>query len=167
MSRFRYNLIYRQGSENERVDALSQRDQDKPKEGDPCLSSRERKLLNPVIITKLWLESTEVAEGQDVFINKDLQSLWNQAIRQDQNFKRIIEAVQNEQRAWPRDLKGQIEGSDEPKPLKATIASSTFDRESGILRYQGRIWVPMYEPLTTAIIQNIHDAPSSGHPGRD
>ncbi|KAI0997451.1 hypothetical protein K3495_g10734 [Podosphaera aphanis] len=37
MSRFIYNLIYRKGSENERPDALSRRDQDKPKEGDPRL----------------------------------------------------------------------------------------------------------------------------------
>ncbi|KAI0997402.1 hypothetical protein K3495_g10783 [Podosphaera aphanis] len=167
MSRFRYNLIYRKGSENERPDALSRRDQDKPKEGDPHLLARERQLLNPVKITKLRLGDFEVAEGSEVFTNEDLQTLWNQAIKEDSKYVQIIDAIQSQQRTWPRDLKVQTEGSSEPKPLKATIASTYFDQESWLLRYQGRIWVPMHEPLTTAIIQNIHDAAVSGHPGRD
>lgn len=37
------------------------------------------------------------------------------------------------------------------------IAACSFDRHSGILYYQERIWVPLNELLTTALIQNIHD----------
>ncbi|POS84020.1 hypothetical protein EPUL_004205 [Erysiphe pulchra] len=161
---FRYRLVYRKGSENERADALSRRDQDKPMEGDPRLLSRERQLLNPVNITKLFLKDLEVAEGKDIFANEDLQALWNEALLQDTNYSRIIQAVQSNERGWPKDLKVQTEGSDEPKPLKATIASATFDQGKGLLYYQGRIWVPIYEPLTTALIQNTHDSTISGHP---
>ncbi|KAI0995137.1 hypothetical protein K3495_g13044 [Podosphaera aphanis] len=138
MSRFRYNLIYRKGSENERRDALSRRDQNKPKEGDPRLLARERQLLNPVKITKLRLGDFEVAEGSEVFTNEDLQTLWNQAIKEDSKYDQIIDAIQSQQRTWPRDLKVQTEGSSEPKPLKATIALTYFDQESGLLRYQAR-----------------------------
>lgn len=65
------------------------------------------------------------------------------------------------------DLKVQCEGSDEPKPLKAMIAACDFYSVTGALTYQGRIWVPLYEPLTTALVQNIHDVVISEHPGRD
>lgn len=47
------------------------------------------------------------------------------------------------------------------------IAACEFDEAVGVVRYQGRIWVPLYEPLTTALIQNIHDSAVAGHPGRD
>ncbi|KAI0994050.1 hypothetical protein K3495_g14133 [Podosphaera aphanis] len=167
MSRLRYNLVYRKGSENKRPDTFSRRDQDKPRDGDPRLLSRERQLLNPVKVKKLLLGCVEVAEEHQVFMNEDLQSLWDQALKEDQNYAQIIQAVQRNERTWPKDLKVQTEGLDGPKQLKATIASSIFDQESGILRYQGRIWVPLYEPLTTALIQNTHDSIISGHPGRD
>lgn len=52
MSRFRYNLQYIQGAQNERSDALSRRDQDKPKEGDSRLLSRERQVLNRMKICR-------------------------------------------------------------------------------------------------------------------
>ena len=32
---------------------------------------------------------------------------------------------------------------------------------------ENRIWVPDFEPLRTAIMQNIHDSHLVGHPGRD
>ncbi|KAI1000265.1 hypothetical protein K3495_g7933 [Podosphaera aphanis] len=107
------------------------------------------------------------AEGADIFVNEDLQSLWNQAVREDTKYAQIISAVQTNLRSWPKDLKVQPEGSDEAKPLKVTIASAELKQDRGLLCYQGRIWVPMNEPLTTALIQNIHDAATSGHPGRD
>ncbi|KAI0991567.1 hypothetical protein K3495_g16620, partial [Podosphaera aphanis] len=97
----------------------------------------------------------------------DLQTLWDQALENDQSFKIIVKAVRDNERQWPKDLRVQIEGSKELKPLKAMIAASSFDNETGILYYRGRTWVPQFEPLTTAIIQNIHNAVVSGHPGRD
>lgn len=167
MSRSRYNLQYRKGEDNRCPDALSRKDQDKPKEGDPRLLCRGRQLLNPVNIKKLLVKDVKLAEGKDFFENKDLQDLWNLALQNHIVFLQIVQAVKNDERAWPRDLKVQIEGSDDPKPLKAMIAASSFNNETGIFYYQGRVWVPMYEPLTTAIIQIIHNATVSGHPGRD
>lgn len=75
-----------------------------------------------------------------------------------------MQAVQNEEQSWPKDLMIQTKGSDKPKPLKAMTAACSYDDKARILRYQGRIWVPVYEPLITAIIRNIHDAAVSGHP---
>lgn len=167
MSRFRYTLQYRKGSENERSDALSRRDQDKPKEGDPRLLSRERQALIPVQIKKTNLDKLKLAEGQDIFMNQDLQNLWDLALYEDPAYSKIVQAVLDGEKAWPKDIKVKTEGSEEWKPLKATIAESSFDKNRRQLLYQGRLWIPMYEPLTTAIIQNVHDATVSGHPGRD
>ena len=167
LSKFRYELQYRKGSENELPDALSRRDQDRPREGDPRLLCRERKLLNPINIKKVLTSMAEIGKGNRVFVNEDLQLLWDRALEEDKTFVKIVQAVESDDRSWPTDLKVQIDGSDEMKPIKATIAACNFDCETGILYYEGRIWVPMYEPLTTAIIQNVHDAPISGHPGRD
>lgn len=167
MSRFRYSLEYRKGAENERSDALSRRDQDKPKEGDPRLLSRERQLLTPIAMKLLSVEGIELAEGSKIFVNEDLIALWNQALRQDPSYTKIVLAVRNGERMWPKDIKVQTEETEEPKPLKAMIAACSFDQEKGLLKYQGRLWIPLYEPLTTAIIQSIHDATVAGHPGRD
>ena len=97
--RFRYSIIYRKGVDNERPDALSRREQDKPREGDPRLLSQERQILNLVNITKLQLRNLEIAEGADIFVNEDLQSLWNQAVREDTKYAQIISAVQTNLRS--------------------------------------------------------------------
>ncbi|KAI1001397.1 hypothetical protein K3495_g6803 [Podosphaera aphanis] len=136
LSRFRYHLQHRKGLENERADAPSRKDQDKPKEGDLRLLSRERQVLNPAAVKRIEIRGLKVAEGNELFTNQDTQSLWNEALQKDPSFGRIIEAVHNSDRAWQKDLKVQIEGSEEPKPLKATITACRFNEGAGILRYQ-------------------------------
>ncbi|KAI0991290.1 hypothetical protein K3495_g16897, partial [Podosphaera aphanis] len=111
MSRFRYSLQYRKGEENDRPDALSRRDQDKPKEGDARILFRERRLLNPINLNKIFIDDLPLAEGREVFVNKDLQTLWDQALENDQSFKIIVKAVRDNERQWPKDLRVQIEGS--------------------------------------------------------
>lgn len=39
--------------------------------------------------------------------------------------------------------------------------------EMGVLHYRERIWLPNYEPLTTAVINKTRDSFLSGHPGRN
>lgn len=80
MSRFRNNLQHRKGVENERSDALSRRDQDKAKEDDPRLLTRVRQILTPVTIKLFNLESIDLAEGKVIFMNEDLQMLWDRAL---------------------------------------------------------------------------------------
>lgn len=75
--------MYRKVSENERTNALSRRDQDKPKEGDPCLLIRERQLLNLFSVTKILLRNLKMVVGKNIFTNADLQLRWNMAIEKD------------------------------------------------------------------------------------
>lgn len=57
--------------------------------------------------------------------------------------------------------------ADKLKFLNAIIAANSFDQEKGIIYYQKRIKVPLYETLPTALIYNLHDVSVSGYPGRD
>lgn len=61
-------------------------------------------------------------------------------------------AVSDGEHIWPKDIKVQIEGSEELEPPKAMIAACSFVQEKGLLKYQGRLWIPLYEPLITANI---------------
>ena len=47
-----------------------------------------------------------------------------------------------------------------------SVADCTVD-DNGYLRFRGRLWVPDYEPLRTAIIQELHDSVLTGHPGKN
>ena len=61
----------------------------------------------------------------------------------------------NKERQFPKELE-----------LRLTIGECNIS-EKKILHYRDRIWLPNFEPLTTAIIQKVHDSYLSGHPGRD
>lgn len=100
--------MYRKGVDNERPDALSRRDQDRLVEGDPRLLSRERQVLTPINASKLCINGTNIAEGHEVFVNEDLQELWDQAIEKDKRYIQVVNAVQSGERAWPKNLKLQI-----------------------------------------------------------
>ena len=51
--------------------------------------------------------------------------------------------------------------------FRANIAECTVAADSVLRGREGRVWVPDYEPLRTAIIQQTHDSQLAGHPGRD
>lgn len=54
-----------------------------------------------------------------------------------------------------------------PQELGIRIATGECTINKNVLHYRERIWLPNYEPLTTTVIQKIHDSFLSGHPGRD
>lgn len=55
-----------------------------------------------------------------------------------------------------------------PPELDLRMATGEYQiTENGILQYRERTWLPNLEPLTTTIIQKIHDLFLSGHSGRD
>lgn len=88
----------------------------------------------------------------------DLCSLWNQALKSGEpieRYTRAFNSVKNQDRLFPSDLE-----------LRISTGECAISNEN-ILYYRERIWLPNFEPLTTAVIQKIHDSFLSGHPGRD
>ena len=155
-----YNFIlkHRPGAAATIPDALSRRDQDVPKDGtDARMTERERTLLP----SDLWINTTNVQDPSELQCpftdDNSLQTLWQQALQTEDigtAFLQAYNTILNNQRQFPIEL-------------GLRMATGECEILGGLLKYRERIWIPNHEPLTTQIIQKIHDSFLSGHPGRD
>ena len=76
----------------------------------------------------------------------------------DGDWIRARNTVQAGERGFPPDLSYK---------LSANIADCSVAADGVLRGRENRIWVPVYEPLRTAIMQQVHDSHLSGHPGKD
>ena len=157
LSEFNFRLDYRPGAKARVPDALSRREQDIPVGlDDDRIAEREKTLLSP----DLWINcaniGVESSQGDTPFADAGLSQLWKEAMETEAGdvVRRAREAVEKGARKFPSELKLQL-------------ATGECDVHNGYLRYRERLWAPAHEPLTTALIQQIHDSTMSGHPGRD
>jgi len=164
LSRYNFTIAYIPGKENERADALSRREQDMPKDVDDRIKYRTMQLLKPSTLKNLPRGSIIAAPVQVVVQQEDenvnnepspLETLWDDAARQDQSYEQATEAVRQEKRTFPTSLK-----------LKVSIAECSLSAQ-GKLMFRGRLWVPDKEELRTRMIQETHDSKACGHPGRE
>lgn len=106
----------------------------------------------------LWVKTIETKDLIYPFLDEPkLINLWDKALRAEDCVNFYLEAytaVKNQEREFPKELN-----------LRLTIGECYISND--ILHYRDRIWLHNYEPLTTAIIQTVHDSYLSGHPGRD
>jgi hypothetical protein len=80
--------------------------------------------------------------------NQGWESLWREAYEQDKVPARILSALRS-------------------KEKRSSLLSLGLCREEkGRLLYQERLYVPDHPGLQLRIIQEAHDAPVAGHPGR-
>lgn len=138
LSRFNFKIVYRPGKKGGKPDALTRRSGDLPKEGDERLQQQQQTILKS---HNLQLNATE--ESQPT-----LQELFNKGFEHDSIPHRLL-----------KDIRNGIKQS-------RLLTLSDCKEENGYLLYQGRIYVPHYEPLKLQLIQNHHDSPAAGHPGR-
>lgn len=151
LSRHRYRIQYRPGSQQVLADALSRRDQDVPDNNeDDRIETLRRVLISPELV----VSPADVREGT-LFIDEDLQNLWQQAIVDDNEYQEILNAVRRGDRKMPITIK------------HVQMSECSVGASDDLLRFRSRIWVPTLEPLRTRIIQEAHDSPITGHPGRD
>ena len=151
-----FTLKHRSGKASIIPDALSRREQDIPKNAtDSRLANRERVLLP----SSLWINQTLTKDLKCPFPEEpELSQLWDQALECPDIINPYLQAfqtIQNNERQFPREL-----------DLRLSTGECHIS-DQNILHYRDRIWIPNFEPLTTGIIQNIHDSYLSGHPGRD
>ena len=157
LSEFNFQLDYRPGAKARIPDALSRREQDVPAGlDDDRVAEREKTLLSP----DLWINCANVGveptPGGTPFADTGLRQLWEEAMETEAG--NIIKKAREEVKKGARKF---------PPELKLHVATGECDVHNGHLRYRERLWAPTYEPLTTALIQQIHDSTLSGHPGRD
>lgn len=151
-----FTLKHRPGKASVVPDALSRREQDMPKDAnDSRVVMREQTLLP----AKLWIKQMNVSDLTCPFHDDpELTKLWSEALTSGKiidEYLRAYLSVRNDDRQFPPDLNLRMSTSE------CNISSN------GFLQYRERIWLPNFEPLTTTIIQKIHDSFLSGHPGRD
>ena len=161
LSEFNFHLDYRPGTRAPIPDALSRREQDFPKDADDSRIEERNRVLLPRM---LWLNLMESIENDGTneqypaapFEDQNLRELWYDAFKADAGkwFLAARESVLRDDRRFPPEL-------------KLNLSISECDIHEGTLRYRERVWLPNYEPLTTKVIQTIHDSVLSGHPGRD
>lgn len=152
---FNFKLDHRPGARAPAPDALSRREQDLPQDDrDSRVVEREQTLLPPT----LWINCTMTTAAEPPFDldQEELRTQWNKAMETEAGkaYDQAIKAVRDGEARFPPDLH-----------LHVSISDCEIDK--GILKYRGRTWLPSYEPLTTRVIQAIHDSALGGHPGRD
>lgn len=191
LASFHFEIRYRPGKQNQQADALSRRDQDLPKTTkDERISERSQTIFKPTPTGSLrldpwWHESTETLDldeevmikstwiaGGDAdqeydetpdrsdppvnpFEDEDLKELWETALSTNNRYWLIRGTVARNERQFPTKW-----------GLPISITECSVD-DSKRLLWRDRIWVPLYEPLRTKIIQKTHDSYLAGHPGRD
>jgi hypothetical protein len=155
LSKFNPIIRYRPGKEGGLPDALTRRDQDLPKEGDERLDYRMAQLIPDGMIQGNTIRLAPAAVGRS-FTDR-LRTLWEEGKAQDKDFNQLLATVRQGSRVFPTDL---------ASPVKVSVSDCSID-ENGDLRFRGRPWVPNYEPLRTAIIQELHDSTLTGHPGKN
>ena len=99
--------------------------------------------------------SCNIPKGDQIFHEKNVQSLWDRGCLEDHNLKYMYRSLHNRERSFPVEL-----------GLKISISECEFD-ERGALCFRRRVWIPNWEPLQTALIQRTHDSYITGHLGRE
>lgn len=151
LSPFRYHIRYRPGRQAQRPDALSRREQDGvDADGDDNIDQ---------VVVPVSVAVTDVAvpapQGSTLFEDESLQRLWDEGVAADPLYRIRCDALRAGLRRFPKEA-----------GTTAQIADCALSAH-GALQFRGRLWMPCYEPLTTSILQRVHDSPVVGHPGRE
>lgn len=166
LSQFNFKLQYRPGRLAARPDALSRREQDMPQGyDDHRLKNRELKLIKDSWVSTLKSKhvneagienNPNIPKGINIFSNDQFQILWDTALENDTKVHVLYNSLENGDRSFPTSI----------SDLKISLAECKFNAR-GALTFRDRVWIPDYEPLKTALIQETHDSHVTGHPGRD
>ncbi|KAI0993042.1 hypothetical protein K3495_g15142, partial [Podosphaera aphanis] len=167
LQRFNFRLEWRPGKACERPDALSRRDQDRPRGiEDERTAGRIMQLLTPgsavsvnsSINSNLGTSQEDPASKAVLFDDDELNELWVRGIKADADWRRARDAVKLGERSFPTDVAHR---------LSANITECTVAADGVLRGRENRVWIPEYEPLRTAIMQKTHDSHLTGHPGKD
>ena len=141
---FDYQIVYRPGKWNGKVDALTRRPGDLPDWGDERLQNMEQVVLKPHNLSKkLHL----LVDGLLVQFYPSIPDLSNEAYVVDQLPGRILEAI---------GAMGSLE----------EITVRECMEQEGRFRYWGKEYVLELDQLFLHLTQNYHDTALAGHAGR-
>jgi hypothetical protein len=142
LTRFDYEIVYRPGKSNGKADALPRRPGDLPEGGDERLKSMKQVILKPENLPK------------------QLQILEN-----EMEAKRTIQQPLKEP-SERDELVGEILGAVREGRSVREITIEECSAEDGQLYSRGKRYVPEDIQLRRWLIEEYHNTPLAGHPGR-
>jgi len=161
LSRFQFTIVYRPGKAGGKPDALTRRSGDLPKEGD------ERLLANQQMVLKPHNLPPELREPENVALKSlgtsDLRLLANSPPDNGRSpLEKLFQEACDADPFLDRILQMLRDGTRQSKE----ISLSECKEVDGRLTYRDRIYVPASESLRLQLIQDHHNPPAIGHPGR-
>jgi hypothetical protein len=145
LSRFNFKIVYRPGVAGGKPDALTRRSGDLPKEGDERLLANQQAVLKP---QNLPDNLRLMAENPPSTGPSSLETLFDKGYEADPFPQRVLEMLAKGTR------------------ISKDISLADCSEHQGRLMYRGCFYVPDYAPLRLRLIQDHHDPPTMGHPGR-
>jgi hypothetical protein len=149
LSQFNFKIVYRPGTAGGKPDALTRRSGDLPKEGDDRSLENQTTIIKPENI--LHASAATPSNQPDIPPALDaptLNRLFHEAYATDPFPNKVLQMLRD--------------GTKQCKDI--TLAEC--EERNNLLLYRRQIWVPDYEPLRLHLMQQHHDTPTAGHPGR-
>jgi hypothetical protein len=142
LSQFNFKIVYHPGTAGGKPDALTRRSRDLPKAGDDRSLKNQITIIKPKNILQLSPTMTPI------LASPVLAQLFTDGYNEDPFPNKILKLIQ-----------------DSAKHCRE-ISLAECDEHNNLLHYCQRIWVPNYEPLKLHLLQQYHDVPAAGYPGR-
>jgi hypothetical protein len=142
LSQFNFKIVYRPSTASGKLDALSHRSRDLPKAGDNHSLENQTTIIKRKNIIQLSAMATPT------LASPVLAQLFTDGYNEDPFPNKILKLLQ-----------------DGAKHCRE-ISLAEYNKHNNLLHYCQRIWVLNYEPLKLHLLQQHHDIPAAGHPGR-
>jgi hypothetical protein len=142
LSQFNFKIVYHPGTTGGKPDALTHRSGDLPKVGDDCSLENQTTIIKPENILQLSVTATPT------LASPALAQLFTDSYNEDPFPNKILKLIR-----------------DGAKHCRE-ISLAECNKHNNLLCYCQRIWVLNYEPLKLHLLQQHHDIPAAGHPGR-
>jgi len=186
LARYNFVISYIPGTQNERADALSRREQDAPnRETDDRILYRTMQLIKPEMmpgadfgvitaapVTMPRQPKEEMEPSVASYEAGPVANVEPLAVG-DPVSETELRTLWRETREADKGYHEMVKAVREEKRVfpstlgvKVSIGECELS-ELGELLWRGRRWVPNSEPLRTRLIQATHDSTVSGHPGRE
>jgi hypothetical protein len=142
LSQFNFKIVYHPSTAGGKPDALTHRSGDLPKAGDDRSLENQTTIIKPRNILQLSAMATPIPDSPV------LAQLFTDSYNEDPFPNKILKLIRH--------------GAKHCRE----ISLAECDEHNNLLHYCQRIWVLNYEPLKLHLLQQHHDVPAAGHPGR-